>query len=158
MESNNPYQSPLAKNSEVEIRSTKRSLCWLFLSFEGRIPRRTFWIANAALFLIPNVIALILGFFIRNWVQAHEPKSDLTVFLLIAIFGFPWGFMYFAIQAKRWHDRNKSTFWILLVFLLLVGMIWMLIELGFLKGTNGPNRYGADPRAITSPRHFSPRS
>ena len=23
--------------------------------------------------------------------------------------------------------------------------VWILLELGFLKGTSGPNRYGADP-------------
>jgi uncharacterized membrane protein YhaH (DUF805 family) len=72
-----------------------------------------------------------------------------------------------AIAAKRLHDRNKSAWW-LLVFYVLPGVlnsigqglgdlvvvfslagaaisIWALIELGFLRGTPGPNDYGPDP-------------
>jgi uncharacterized membrane protein YhaH (DUF805 family) len=26
-------------------------------------------------------------------------------------------------------------------------MLWLVIEIGFLKGTQGPNRYGPDPLA-----------
>ena len=50
-----------------------------------------------------------------------------------------------AIAAKRWHDRNKSAWWILIVFVPVVGGLWYLIECGFLKGTTGPNKFGADP-------------
>jgi len=27
----------------------------------------------------------------------------------------------------------------------VIGGLWLLIELGFLKGTAGPNQYGPDP-------------
>jgi uncharacterized membrane protein YhaH (DUF805 family) len=80
----------------------------------------------------------------------------------------------FAISVKRLHDRNKSAWWVL-VFLVLPGVLdpvargmsqfpdrpsgvalllelanlvlslWAFIELGCLKGTDGPNRYGTDP-------------
>jgi uncharacterized membrane protein YhaH (DUF805 family) len=71
-----------------------------------------------------------------------------------------------AVAIKRLHDRNKSGWW-LLVFYLLPGVIgnigpytgldivfqlaslalsiWALVELGFLRGTSGPNQYGPDP-------------
>ena len=29
----------------------------------------------------------------------------------------------------------------------MIGGLWYLIECGFLKGTTGPNRFGADPLA-----------
>jgi uncharacterized membrane protein YhaH (DUF805 family) len=72
------------------------------------------------------------------------------------------------VGIKRLHDRDKSGWW-LLVFYVLPGVlntigeslaagwifslasfavsIWALVELGFLRGTAGPNRYGPDPLA-----------
>jgi uncharacterized membrane protein YhaH (DUF805 family) len=50
-----------------------------------------------------------------------------------------------AIAIKRWHDRGKSGWWMLIFFVPIVGWIWGGIELGFLKGTDGPNEYGPDP-------------
>ena len=53
-----------------------------------------------------------------------------------------------AVAAKRWHDRNKSAWWILIVFVPVVGGLWYLIECGFLKGTTGPNKFGSDPLGV----------
>jgi uncharacterized membrane protein YhaH (DUF805 family) len=74
-----------------------------------------------------------------------------------------------AVGAKRLHDRNKSGWWLLLLYGLpgglagvdrpmgyeiafdLVGTIisiWALIELGFLRGTRGRNQFGSDPLAV----------
>ncbi|MFT6862889.1 MAG: uncharacterized membrane protein YhaH (DUF805 family), partial [Akkermansiaceae bacterium] len=50
-----------------------------------------------------------------------------------------------ALQGKRWHDRGKSGWMILVNFIPLVGGIWALVECGFLSGTPGPNQYGPDP-------------
>jgi uncharacterized membrane protein YhaH (DUF805 family) len=50
-----------------------------------------------------------------------------------------------AITVKRYHDRNKLGGWILIGIIPYVGWIWMIIELGFLKGTVGPNQFGTDP-------------
>ena len=33
----------------------------------------------------------------------------------------------------------------------LVGAIWTLIEVGFLDGTQGPNKYGPSPKGVTGP-------
>jgi uncharacterized membrane protein YhaH (DUF805 family) len=56
-----------------------------------------------------------------------------------------WMWSNFAIQAKRWHDRNKSTYWIALNLLPYAGLLWIFIELGFFKGIEGPNRFGENP-------------
>lgn len=50
-----------------------------------------------------------------------------------------------AVEVKRWHDRDKAGYWVLINFIPLLGPIWSFIELGFLKGTDGPNRYGDQP-------------
>ena len=51
------------------------------------------------------------------------------------------------MQVKRWHDRGKSGWWVLIALIPLVGPIWAIIETGFLPGTSGPNEYGPDPLA-----------
>ena len=52
-----------------------------------------------------------------------------------------------AVGVKRWHDRNKSGWWMLIILVPVIGSLWYLIECGFLKGTTGPNTYGPDPLA-----------
>ena len=46
-----------------------------------------------------------------------------------------------AVQIKRWHDRDKSGWWQLISLVPIAGPIWAFIELGFLPGTSGANRY-----------------
>lgn len=48
-----------------------------------------------------------------------------------------------ATSVKRWHDRGKSGSWYFISLIPIVGPIWALVELGFLPGTPGDNRYGA---------------
>ena len=51
----------------------------------------------------------------------------------------------FAVNAKRWHDRDKSAWWVLLGLIPVLGQILCFIVLGFIKGTEGSNRFGPDP-------------
>lgn len=79
------------------------------------------------------------------------------------------------VAIRRLHDRDKSGWWVIffyvfpsilsamadafekssvsLMVLLNIGAIgisiWAFVELGFLRGTDGPNRFGSDP--INSP-------
>jgi uncharacterized membrane protein YhaH (DUF805 family) len=52
-----------------------------------------------------------------------------------------------AVSIKRWHDRGKSGWWVLIALVPLIGGLWALIETGFLPGTSGTNQYGPDPLA-----------
>jgi len=81
------------------------------------------------------------------------------IFLLFAVFGdesnvatiavlllyVPLIWISLAVQVKRWHDRDKSGLWILISLIPLIGPLWAFIETGCLRGTLGPNGYGADP-------------
>jgi uncharacterized membrane protein YhaH (DUF805 family) len=53
----------------------------------------------------------------------------------------------FAGLAKRCHDRDRSGWFQLISLIPLIGSIWLLVEVGFLRGTPGPNRFGPDPLA-----------
>jgi uncharacterized membrane protein YhaH (DUF805 family) len=69
-----------------------------------------------------------------------------SLFALIVIPGYivsVW--IMLAGSVKRWHDLDKSGFWIFIAVLPVVGGLWEFIEAGCSRGTRGPNRYGPDP-------------
>jgi uncharacterized membrane protein YhaH (DUF805 family) len=49
-----------------------------------------------------------------------------------------------AVSVRRLHDRDKSGWFLLLIFIPLVGAI-ILIVWFCTRGTMGPNRFGPDP-------------
>lgn len=46
-----------------------------------------------------------------------------------------------AVHTKRWHDRGRSGWWLLLG-VIPACMFWILIECAFLRGTLGGNQFG----------------
>ena len=136
---------------------------YLLNGFHGRISRKTFWIALAAV-----TAAEIVGHLVA---EAFEGDR------LSAIVDLAFTYPEFAIALKRAHDRNLPL-WLLVVFFsagavldlltvldlagtdeapsvlsLAVALpftvlgLALLVELGFRKGTPGPNQYGPDPLA-----------
>jgi uncharacterized membrane protein YhaH (DUF805 family) len=134
---------------------------YLFNSFDGRISRKTFWIAMVAL-----TVAEIFCHIVAEAIQGDR---------LSAIVDLAFTYPEFAVAAKRGHDRNMPL-WLLAVFfgagavldlltvLELTGTdeapstlslfiavpftvlgLALLIELGFRRGTVGPNQFGPDP-------------
>jgi uncharacterized membrane protein YhaH (DUF805 family) len=140
---------------------------WAYLlnSFHGRIGRKTFWIAFGAV-----MIAELAGHFIAEQIQGDR---------LSAIVDLAFTYPEFAVTVKRAHDRNLPVWLLIAFFGagafldLLMVLDWagtddqpslislaiavpftvlglaLLVELGFRKGTPGPNQYGPDPLAGT---------
>lgn len=106
----------------------------LFLTYEGRINRQPFWLGNLALTAI-NVVGSLIGGAIGGAVGN----------LIAIIFALAILYPAICIAIKRCHDRDKSGWWILIVLIPFIGIIWYIVEFGFLRGTDGPNQYGPDP-------------
>lgn len=139
-----------------------QSIQQVLFSFKGRVTRQTFWIWNLSYYLI-----------ILLWIQLCNrlvPElSPLLIPLALLVLLIPD----LAVTAKRWHDRNKTSWWLLLNVPLIAGRMmvpatgeeltttptlldtastllallcgsWILIECGLLPGTAGPNRFGAE--------------
>jgi uncharacterized membrane protein YhaH (DUF805 family) len=103
------------------------------LSFRGRLPRSSF----AAWLCLTAVILALLSSALATLLPGRG--------LLVVYLPFYWAFL--ALAVKRLHDRGKSGKWLLLALVPLLGAVWLAIELFFLPGTPGENRYGADPLA-----------
>lgn len=145
---------------------------YLFLRFDGRISRQPYWIG--ILILLAGMLLASVAVFGALPTVAGDSQMT-TVISLVAFFGIiiPAFYASLALAAKRLYDRGKSAWWLLLFYLVpavldgtaqalsnanailvltLIGAaisIWALIELGFLKGTQGPNRFGPDPLGAT---------
>jgi uncharacterized membrane protein YhaH (DUF805 family) len=140
------------------------SMTQLLFSFRGRLNRKPYWMTVIATMVIIVLLLLLVLVMIRE--QRFE-VAGLTVIILIILY-IPLIWIGLAIGAKRLHDRDKSAWW-LLVFYALPGIlstagneigdlgfiilhiisfgitVWAFVELGCLRGTRGPNRYGPDP-------------
>lgn len=138
---------------------------WLFLfnSFHGRIGRQTFWMA---------FVVLLVAEFI-----CHELAERLQGDRLAAIVDLAFTYPEFAVTLKRARDRDMPIWVLIAFFsanafldlLMVLGLagtdehpsmtslaiaipftvvgLALLVELGFRKGTEGPNRHGPDPLA-----------
>lgn len=108
----------------------------LYFDLRGRVSRRQFWL-HGVLALVGVALAAhaLLGI-----ARVSQSTADMAVNLLLV-----WPAL--AVSVKRWHDRDRSGWWVLLNLLPVIGWLWALIDNGLLRGTPGPNRYGEDPLA-----------
>lgn len=105
-------------------------------SFKGRINRKPYWIFTLILYT-GMIITSIIDF--NNTGKEGEIGYVTKIYMVVLI----WPAL--AIQVKRWHDRNKSGWWVLINFVPVIGFIWAIIENGFLPGKESANRFGVNP-------------
>lgn len=107
---------------------------WLLFKFDGRINRAKFWIGILAMWAAYTVM----------WIVGVIADSS-AIWTIVVLFNLAMIWPSLAISIKRWHDRGKSGWWVLIALIPFIGWIWALIETGFLEGTPGPNQYGPNP-------------
>ncbi len=95
----------------------------VLFSFKARLNRKRFWLYQIGIAIVTAVPFFIgegwLTGILEMWAQA-------------------------ALGVKRAHDRGRSGWFVLVLFIPVV-QIWPFIELWFLRGTTGDNQYGSDP-------------
>ncbi len=108
------------------------------MTTKGRIPRSTFWWFHGILL----AVLLFFGFLLESKVISESSSGIFGLLML------PLLIMRIIVEIKRWHDRDKSGWWVLIGIIPCVGFLWVLIECGFLPGTKGENRFGPDPSQV----------
>ena len=106
----------------------------LFGRFRGRIARSTYWYA----------VLFAWAAFIVAFLLLEGNVSRASTLVLYP----PFFWAMFALAAKRYHDLGRSAAWLLLLAIPVVGVAWVVFELGFRRGTRGENRHGPDPLAL----------
>ena len=141
------------------------SMTQLLFLFQGRLNRQPYWLTTIA--IIVTIILLVI--FAVTTAGEGELAAGGFILLLPFILYIPMLWIGLALGAKRLHDRGKSAWWLVVFYVVpgilsgvssQIGMagvvlglvsfgvsIWAFVELGCLRGTRGPNRYGPDPLA-----------
>lgn len=112
----------------------------LLFSFDGRISRSPYWLKYNLPVMVVALVCWVLDNLLGTSFQPGSIGVIYVIFILLNIYP------YLAVNVKRCHDRGRSG-WFLLVMLIPLVNLWPSIELGFLRGTLGPNQYGSDPLA-----------
>lgn len=114
-----------------------------YLSAQGRVNRKQWWLY---LVLPVVVVGIILNIIDASMGTSEFQSGDGSVEFQVGLLGGIWSLIVLIpeilVSIKRFHDRDKSGWWVLIGLVPVIGWIWLLIELGFLKGTEGPNRFG----------------
>jgi uncharacterized membrane protein YhaH (DUF805 family) len=123
---------------------------WLFTSFDGRINRAKHWAGVFILWLVSIIINLVIAevFVVQYDPMQVFPSMAPLAWIVWFLAAVAIAYMSLAVFAKRWHDCDKSGWWSLILLVPFIGGVWALVECGCLPGTEGPNRYGADPLAV----------
>ena len=143
------------------------AFAWFFLSLHGRVSRQEFWLGYIGIVVVALILARALPhhsgavYFIPGEALRDEAtRSALSWLGWLGLISLALSWPVIAIYAKRLHDLNLSAWWLLLLPAVtfvagtsgldgvnVVAYCLLLLALGFLPGSNGPNRFGEDPRA-----------
>lgn len=126
------------------------SMIHKFFGFRGRIGRGTWWLAQVVGIPIVYIvgISLLVGLVAASPAQTAEDLNlawgGAMILALVAAF-IVGVWINFSSTIQRYHDRGKSGFWSLLLFVPFIGAMWVIIECGFCSGEDGSNQWGPPP-------------
>jgi len=118
-------------------------------SFQGRITGGEYALVSIVSFAAMLMVRYFLPTVAIAWsLQAAGVPEDTAISIGMAAFLLliPLLWIYFAAAVKREHDRGRSGWWSLLLFIPLANFFVWLIDLVFGEGEYGRNEYGPDPR------------
>ena len=151
--------------TESPARSRFGTFINVMFGHDGRIGRLYFWLGMTA-------TTAITVFFGANAEGATMGTGELGRYLAFFFIVGLLVWMHSAVIVKRLHDRNRGGLWYfaygiaplgfflwavylhasgeltgasLFYILSAIGIAWLVIELGLMRGTVGPNRFGPDP-------------
>src|SRR6218665_1407760 len=110
-----------------------------YADFNGRSRRKEYWSFVLGVVVVAILLGIVEGIVGLNGMVAGV-YGPLTLLLVLAII-----VPSIAVQVRRFHDQDKSGWFVLLGLIPFVGGIVVLVFM-FLDGTKGPNRFGPDPK------------
>ncbi|MFZ3073128.1 MAG: DUF805 domain-containing protein [Thermodesulfobacteriota bacterium] len=118
--------------------------------FSGRARRKEYW-----MFFLFNILFSILAAILDNvFGTAIEGVGYGLFYILYVLAVFIPGL---AVSVRRLHDVGKSGWMFLIVFIPIIGAIWLLVLM--VNDSNpGENKYGPNPKQLTADKRFGSAS
>ena len=118
-----------------------------YAEFSGRSRRKEYWMFMLLIVLSTVVAVVLLGVFGAFTEGPNGPGA--LAWIIIALVGLAYLAIFIpsiAVQVRRFHDQDRSGWFVLLGFIPYVGGLIVFVFM-LLEGTKGPNRFGPDPKA-----------
>ena len=129
-----------------------------YFDFSGRSRRKEYWMFVLLMVLVYMVLGGLMfatGMSVNP--MTGEPEMGGAGMLfggLLGIFVLGSIIPAIAVQVRRFHDQDKSGWFVLISFIPYIGGLIVLVFM-CLEGTKGPNRFGADPKDPNSSEVFA---
>lgn len=124
----------------MDMRQAVQSVFRQYATFQGRARRAEYWWFFLFNFLAQAILEILdkalFGF--PYGMGMHEASPLSSIFALATLLPA------LAVCVRRLHDVDRSGWWLLIVFLPVIGAI-VLLYWFVCRGTIGPNRFGSDP-------------
>jgi len=111
-----------------------------YFTLDGRASRSEYWF----FWLFYFIATIAFGILDQNLFPAAA-LGPLSVFFALGTF-----IPLFTAGIRRLHDRDLSGWWMLIVLVPVIGSLCLLV-IYVLPGTDGPNRFGPNPRGDGGP-------
>ncbi len=125
--------------------------------FAGRIGRGTFWLLIIAVFMLDLAVVALVSDWIRfHYLEAgipHRPGGDVIgagFGLLVVGIASAWAAV--GLMVKRAHDLQRSGWWLVIGLIPVYGLARLVMDLGFLEGSSGANRFGEGASIVRRPQ------
>jgi len=120
-----------------------------YADFSGRSRRKEYWMFALGYILAALVWGVLLGIAggFSEAAIGGGLSAGVTILLVVGVMALLALIVpSLAVTVRRFHDQDKSGWFVLLNFIPYVGGIVVFVFM-LLPGTVGPNRFGADPKA-----------
>lgn len=107
--------------------------------FSGRSRRREYWF-----FVLFNIIISVVLVMIDIAIGLGNKEAGIGV--LSGIYSLAVIIPSLAVTVRRLHDTDKTGWWLLIIFVPVIGAIVMLVFM-LLDSQPGENKYGPSPKA-----------
>lgn len=139
-----------------------------YVTFSGRASRSEYWWFQ--LFYVLVMAGLALIFYASGLFNSFDPVTGqlnalggaaIVAMILAAVVVLALILPLISVVVRRFHDRNLSGWWylggIVAGMIPIVGMLASLaiLVITILKGTDGPNKFGADPLGVGDAEIFT---
>lgn len=113
-----------------------------YAEFNGRARRKEYW-----MFVLFNIIFAIVALILDNLLGTAIHGIGYGLFYIL--YGLAVLIPGLAVLVRRLHDVGKSGWMFFILFIPIVGAIWMLILL-VTDSVAGENEYGLNPKEIVA--------
>ncbi|MAF28112.1 MAG: hypothetical protein CL820_13450 [Croceicoccus sp.] len=119
-----------------------------YFDFAGRSRRKEYWmffVLNLIIITVMTTVLFGLGFSMDPYAASSGGPVTWLIFAVLGLYSLIVLIPSIAVQVRRFHDQDKSGWFVLINFVPYIGGLIVLVFM-LLEGTRGPNKYGPDPK------------